>query len=166
LLSAFGLKTENLEKSKQTESLPKPCLLIAIKYCFFHTIEGVDENPSKEEYIPFLTVVSNNFEKDLPSVKNMLAASEKMTHAENGFKLSGRGETAAGWWFYDIFVTRDFLQKLFQQLVPEGVHDRKAATINIVDFFQGRLRNYGSGAKIKTHSDIPFAAPWWAWLMR
>src|SRR5215218_643015 len=91
----------------------------------FHTIEGVDENPSKEEeYIPFLTVVSNNFEKDLPLVKSMLAASEKMTRAENGFKLSERAEMAAGWWFYDIFVTRDFLQKLFQQLVPEGVHDR------------------------------------------
>jgi transposase len=43
----------------------------------FHTIEGVDENPSKQEYIPFLTVVSNNFEKDLPIVKNMLAASKK-----------------------------------------------------------------------------------------
>ena len=126
----------------------------------------MNENPSKEEYIPFLTVVSNNFEKDLSVVKNMLAASEKMTHAENGFKLSERAEMAAGWWFYDIFVTRDFLQKLVQQLVPEGVHDRKTATIKIVDFFQGQLRKYGSEAKIKMHGDIPFAAPWWAWLMR
>jgi hypothetical protein len=126
----------------------------------------VDENPSKEEYLPFLTVVSNNFEKDLSLVKNMLAASEKMTHAENDFKLSERAEMAAGWWFYDIFVTRDFLQKLFQQLVPEGVHDRKTATIKIGDFFQGQLRKYGSEAKIKMHGDIPFAAPWWAWLMR
>jgi hypothetical protein len=126
----------------------------------------VVENPSKEEYIPFLTVVSNNFEKDLPLVKSMLAASEKMTRVENGFKLSERAEMAAGWWFYDIFVTRDFLQKLFQQLIPEGVHDRKAVTIKIVDFFQGQLRKYGSEAKIKMHGDIPFAAPWWAWLMR
>jgi hypothetical protein len=126
----------------------------------------VNENPSKEEYVPFLTVVSNNFEKDLSLVKNMLAASEKMTHAENDFKLSERAEMAAGWWFYDIFVTRDFLQKLFQQLVPEGVHNRKTATIKIVDFFQGQLRKYGSEAKIKMHGDIPFAAPWWAWLMR
>jgi hypothetical protein len=40
-------------------------------------------------------------------------------------------------WFYDIFVTRDFLQKLFQQLLipEEGVHDRKAATIKIVETF-------------------------------
>ena len=127
----------------------------------------MDENPTKEEeYIPFLTVVSNNFEKDLPLVKNMLAASEKMTHVENGFKLSERAEMAAGWWFYDIFVTREFLQKLFQQLVPEGVHDRKTATIKIVDFFQGQLRKYGLDAKIKMYGDIPFAAPWWAWLMR
>ena len=128
----------------------------------------MNENPSKEEYIPFLTVVSNNFEKDLPLVKNMLAASEKMTHSESGFKLSERAEMAAGWWFYDIFVTRDFLQKLIQQLlVPEAIHDRKAATIKIVvDFFQGQLRKYGSEAKIKMHGDIPFAAPWRAWLMR
>ena len=132
----------------------------------FHTIEGVDENPSKEEYIPFLTVVSNNFEKDLPLVKNMLATSEKMTRAENGFKLSERAEMASGWWFYDIFVIHDFLQKLFQQLVQQGVHDRKAATINIVDFFQRQLRKYGSEAKIEMHGDIPFAAPWWPWLMR
>jgi len=68
---------------------------------------------------------------------------------------------AAGWWFYDVFVTRDFLQKLFRQLVPEGVHDRKTATIKIVDFFQGQLRKFGSEAKIKMHGDIPFAAPWW-----
>jgi hypothetical protein len=126
----------------------------------------VDENPSKEEYIAFLTVVSNNFEKDLSLVKNMLATSEKMTHAENDFKLSERAEMAAGWWFYDVFVTRDFLQKLFRQLVPEGVRDRKTATIKIVDFFQGQLRKYGSEAKIKMYGDIPFAAPWWAWLMR
>ena len=73
----------------------------------------------------------------------MLAASEKMTHVENGFKLSERAEMAAGWWFYDVLVTRDFLQKLFQQLVPERAHGRKTETIKIVDFFQGQYRKYG-----------------------
>jgi hypothetical protein len=50
---------------------------------------------------------------------------------------------AAGWWFYDIFVTPDFLQKLFQQLlIPEGVHDKKAATIKIVEtFFKDNSEN-------------------------
>ena len=126
----------------------------------------MNEYPGKEEYIAFLTVVYNNFEKDLSLVKNMLAASEKMTHEENGFKLSERAEMAAGWWFYDVFVARDFLQKLFQQLVPDGIHDTKSAAIKIVDFFQEQLREYGLEAKIRMHGDIPFAAPWWAWLMR
>jgi hypothetical protein len=132
----------------------------------FHLIKEVDENPSKEKYIPFLTIMSNNFEKDLPIVKNMLTAFKEMIHGENDFKLSERAEMAAGWWFYDIFVAPDFLQGLFQQLVPKGVHDRKAASIKIVDYFQGQVRKYGSEAKIKMHGDIPFAAPWWAWLMR
>jgi len=157
------------QKTQKNRNRPRDSLKLVYSSqlnTIFYTIEGVDENPSKEEYIPFLTVVSNNFEKDLPLVKNMLAATEKMTRAENGFMLSEWAEMAAGWWFYDIFVTRDFLQKLFQQLVPEGVHDRKTATINIVDFFQGQLRKYGSEAKIKMHGDIPFAALWWAWLMR
>jgi hypothetical protein len=96
----------------------------------------------------------------------MLAASTKMAYAENGVKLSERAEMAAGWWFYDVFVIRDFLQKLFQQLVPKGIHDRKSATIKIVNFFQGEPRKYGSEAKIKMHGEIAFAAPWWAWLMR
>jgi hypothetical protein len=126
----------------------------------------VNENPSKKEYLPFLTVVSNNFEKDLSLVKNIVAAPEKMTHAENGFKLSNRAGMASGWWFYDVIVTHDFLQKLFQPLVPEGIHDRKSATIKTVDFFHGQLRKYGSEAKIKMHGDIQFAASWWAWLMR
>ena len=42
----------------------------------------MNENPGKEEYIHFLTVVSNNFEKDLSLVKNMPAASTKMAFAK------------------------------------------------------------------------------------
>ena len=121
--------------------------------------------PSQDMF-PFFTVVSNDFEKDLQIIKRIFSAFEKMTHSEQGFRLSSRAEMAAGWWFYDIFVTRNFLQKLFQQLVPERAHGRKTETIKIVDFFQGQLRKYDSGAKIKMHGDIPFAAPWWAWLMR
>jgi hypothetical protein len=109
--------------------------------------------------------VSNNFEKDLQIVKNVLAASEKMTHTKNGYKLSGRSEMAAGWWFYDVFVTPDFLQKIFRQILPPEIHGRKTATIKLVDFFQEQLRKYGSEGKTKMHGDIPFAAPWWAWLM-
>ena len=118
-----------------------------------------------QEFFPFLTVVSNNFEKDLLLLKNILAASEKMTHTERGYKLSDRAEMAAGWWFYDVLITHDFLQKIFQQILPPDIRDRKTATIKIVDAFQEQRRKYGSEAKLKMHGDMPFAAPWWAWLM-
>jgi hypothetical protein len=32
--------------------------------------------------------------------------------------------------------------------------------------FQSQMRKDGSEARVKMHGDIPFAAPWWSWLMR
>ena len=114
---------------------------------------------------PLFTIVSNNFETDLGIVKRILSSFEKMTHIENGFKLSDRAEMAAGWWFYDVFVNEAFATKIFQTILPEGVTDKKSAALRIVDAFQDQLKKYDSEAKIKMHGDLPFAAPWWAWLM-
>jgi hypothetical protein len=44
--------------------------------------------------------------------------------------------------------------------------DKKSVTIKLVDMFQAQLRNNNSDARVKMHGDVPFAAPWWAWLMR
>ena len=126
-----------------------------------------DDVISEKEMIPFLTVISNNFEKDLAIVRHVLGQFEKRVHSENGYKLSDRAEMAAGWWFYDVFVTREFLQKIFQIALPLGSsHNKKTASFKIVDIFQDQLKKSGSEAKIKMHGDIPFAGPWWAWLMR
>lgn len=116
--------------------------------------------------LPFFTIISNNFEKDLEIIKRMFSAFETMTHTEHGLKLSDRAEMAAGWWFYDISINQEFATKLFQRIIGEGVRDKKSATIRIIDAFQEQLRKYGSEAKTKMHGDISFAAPWWAWLMR
>ncbi len=111
---------------------------------------------ARQEMVPLFTIVSNNFEKDLEIVKRIFLGFEKMTHTEHGFKLSDRAEMAAGWWFYDIFVSEDFAKKIFQTILPPNVHDKKTATIRIMDAFQGQLGKYGSEAKIKMHGDIPF----------
>ena len=122
---------------------------------------------SENEMLPFLTIVSNNFEQDLAAVRQVLSQFEKRVHSESGYKLSDRAEMAAGWWFYDVFVTQEFLQRIFQAILPSGsVRDKKSATLQIVDVFQDQLRKNGSEAKVKMHGDMPFAAPWWAWLMR
>ena len=77
---------------------------------------------------------------------------------------------AAGWWFYDVFVTKEFLQSIFQTVIPHeefpSPKNKEPATIKLVDIFQTELRKNGSNARVKMHGEVPFAAPWWAWLMR
>jgi hypothetical protein len=47
---------------------------------------------------------------------------------------------AAGWWFYDVFFKRDFVEKIFQLVLQSGNfphhNDKKAAAIKIVGTFQ------------------------------
>ena len=76
---------------------------------------------------------------------------------------------AAGWWFYDVFFKRDFVQRIFQLLLPYNniAHkNKKAATLKIVDTFQDQINKNGSDARIKMFGDIPVAAGWWSWLLK
>lgn len=116
--------------------------------------------------IPFLTVMSTDFDKDLAIVRRVLERFEERIHSRGAFSLGERAEMAAGWWFYDVLATQDGLQKLFQAILPPDLRSKKSAAVKIVDAFQDQLRKSGSGARVKMHGDVPFAAPWWGWLMR
>ena len=123
----------------------------------------------RNQMIPFLTIASREFEKDLDALRLVLSQLEKRTHSENAYRFSERAEMAAGWWFYDVFVTPEFSQRIFQIVLPQeefSSRNRKSATIKIVDMFQAQMNKNGSHAQVKMHGNIPFAAPWWAWLMR
>lgn len=115
---------------------------------------------------PAFSIVSNDFEKDLEIVKRIFSGLQEITHVQNGFRLSDRAVLAAGWWFYEIYFTPEFAKKMFETVLPPELHNMKGATVGIVNSLQGQLRKYGSEAKIKTHGNISFAAPWWAWLMK
>ncbi len=126
---------------------------------------GEDRN----HMIPFLSIASQEFEKDLNALKLVMNQLEKRTHSENAYRFSERAQMAAGWWFYDVYVRQEFLQRIFQIVIPKEElpsRNKKMATIKIVDVFQSQLRKNGSEARVKMHGDIPFAAPWWSWLMR
>jgi hypothetical protein len=116
--------------------------------------------------IPFLTVISNDFDKDLNAMKMILAQLEKRMHVEDAYRFSERAEMAAGWWFYNVYVTQEFLQGLFQMVLSPQERSRKSAEIKLVDMFQDQLRKNGSNARIRLYGDVPFAAPWWSWLMK
>lgn len=123
----------------------------------------------ENQMIPFLSIASREFEKDLSALKLVLSQLEKRTHSENAYRFSERAQMAAGWWFYDAYVTAEFLQRIFQIVIPKeelSSRDKKSATIKVVDMFQSQMRKNGSEARVKIDGDIPFAAPWWSWLMR
>jgi hypothetical protein len=129
----------------------------------------MEGDAERNQMISFLSIASREFEKDLNALKLVMNQLEKRTHSENAYRFSERAQMAAGWWFYDVFVTREFLQKIFQIFLPQEEftsRNKKSATIKIVDMFQSQMRKNGSEARVKMHGDIPFAAPWWSWLMR
>ncbi len=130
----------------------------------------LDNNYKQEEdeMIAFFSIASRDFDKDLIILKEVLHRFEQRTHSENAYKFSQRATLAAGWWFYDVFFKRDFIQKIFQLLLSHNFsHDnKKATTTKIVDTFQDQIKKNGSNARIKMFGDIPFATPWWSWLFR
>ena len=127
-----------------------------------------DDKQEHDEIIPFFSLASRDFDKDLVILKKVLHQFEQKTHSENAYKLSERATLAAGWWFYDVFFKRDFIQKIFQLLLPPNFShkNKKAATLKIVDTFQEQIKKNGSDARIKMFGDIPLAAGWWSWLLR
>jgi hypothetical protein len=104
----------------------------------------------------------------LAILKKVLHQFEQRTHSQNAYKFSERATLAAGWWFYDVFFKRNFIQKIFQILLaPNFSHkNKKAATLKIVDTFQDQIKKNGSDARIKMYGDIPIVAAWWSWLLR
>ncbi len=129
----------------------------------------MERDVERDKMIPFLSIASREFEKDLDALKIVMNQLEKRTHSESAYRFSERAQMAAGWWFYDVYVTQEFLQRIFQIVIPKeelSSRDKKSATIKIVDMFQSQMTKNGSEARVKMHGDIPFAAPWWSWLMR
>ena len=47
--------------------------------------------------IPFLSIASREFEKDLNALKLVMNQLEKRTHSENAYRFSERAQMAAGW---------------------------------------------------------------------
>ena len=124
-----------------------------------------EDDDNDNEMIPFFSIASTDFDKDLIILKKVLHQFEQRTHSENAYRFSQRATLAAGWWFYDVFFKRYFVQRIFQIMLPANFsysNNKKAARIKIVDTFQDQKKKNGSDARIKMYGDVPFAAPWWS----
>ena len=125
----------------------------------------------KDEMVPFFSVASRDFERDLDILKKILYQFEQRTYSENAYIFSKKATTAAGWWFYDILFKPDFaqtLQKIFQLALPPGFppQNKKGVAIKMVDLIQNQVKLNGSDARINMYGDVPFATPWWSWLFK
>ena len=78
----------------------------------------LEAGEDQDEMIPFFSIASRDFDNDLGILKKVLHQFEQRTHSENAFKFSERATLAAGWWFYDVSLTRNFIQRVFQLLLP------------------------------------------------
>ena len=72
----------------------------------------MEAREEQNQMIPFLSIASREFEKDLNALKLVLGQLEKRTHSENAYRFSERAQMAAGWWFYDVYITQEFLQRV------------------------------------------------------
>jgi hypothetical protein len=126
------------------------------------------QGEASDEMIPFFSIASRDFDKDLVILKKVLHQFEQRTHSENAYKFSERATLAAGWWFYDVLFKRDFVQRIFQLLLPYNIphKNKKAATLKIVDTFQDQIKKNGSDARIRMYGDVPIATGWWSWLLK
>jgi hypothetical protein len=59
----------------------------------------LEAGENKEELIPFFSIASRDFDKDLGILKKVLHQFEQRAHSENAYRFSERATLAAGWWF-------------------------------------------------------------------
>ena len=115
-------------------------------------------------WIPIFNISSKDFEKDLIILKKIMNSFELKVHIKKGYKFSPEAQFAMGWWFYEIFVTMEFIEKLVQF---EHIHNPKIKYEgDIMNLIQKQLKQNGSNAKIKNISDSSLFRKYWTWLLK
>ena len=113
---------------------------------------------------PTFVVASRDFERDLMMLKDLLNQLQNKTNIKDGYKLSEKGQMAAGWWFYEIFLKPEFVEKIIQ---TKGILDKEVKNeIDILEIIQVNLKQSGGGAKIRLYKDKPFLIRWWKWILK
>ena len=57
----------------------------------------MEPDGERNQMIPFLSIASRQFEKDLNVLKLAMNQVQKRTHSENAYRFSERAQMAAGW---------------------------------------------------------------------
>ena len=112
---------------------------------------------------PTFVVASQDFERDLSILKDVLNQFEMKTNYKDSFKFSEKSQKAAGWWFYEIYCKPDFMEKVTH---VESTDKKIDSERKILEVIQLKLKQNDSSARIKLYKDKPFLVRWWTWLMK
>lgn len=113
---------------------------------------------------PTFAIASQDFEKDLSVIKEILSHLADKYHFQDEYKFSESSEKAAGWWFYEIYFKPEFANKIIQ---VESLTNKKFKNEkDILDMIQKSLNEKGAKAKIRLYVDKPLMSDWVTWFMK
>ena len=113
---------------------------------------------------PTLVMASQKLESDVSVVKEILDGFEKSTGYQDGYSFDEKGMMAAGWWFVEVYIKPDFLDRIVESKPLES--GRIKYDTDMLNIIQNMLKQKGSTARIRLYRQKPFLASWWKWLLK
>jgi hypothetical protein len=113
---------------------------------------------------PTLVMASQNIESDVAVLKKILDSFEESAGYQDGYIFDEKGEMAAGWWFIEIHIKPDLMDKIIEGGPLENRKIRDDT--DILEIIQDNLKQKGSTARIRLYRKKPFLVSWWKWLLK
>ena len=113
---------------------------------------------------PTFVVASKDVDKDTAFLRTILDELQKETNYQQGYTISDKGTLAAGWWFYEIFLKPEFVEKIIQSKNAMGKKIKNER--DILEIIQEGLTQNASGAKVRLYKEKPLFIRWWKWILK
>ena len=118
-------------------------------------------------WVRLFEAATRDLDADAPIIRGILDEIAAMTssHAGGaGYRLDSEAQLAMGWWFFAIHVKEDYIRDTVTQM---HAHDKNLKDEGaVLEYIRSRLKEQGSSATIKMHTDPSVFARYWTWLLR
>jgi hypothetical protein len=113
---------------------------------------------------PTFVVASKDVDKDATILRKILEELQKETNYQQGYTISDKGTLAAGWWFYEVFLKPEFVEKIIQSKNAMGKKIKNER--DILEIIQDGLTQNASSARVRLYKDKPLFIRWWKWILK
>lgn len=116
------------------------------------------------EYYQFIQIASQDLDRDVSIIKELLTNFEKKIHFDGGFRLSSNAQFAMGWWFFSIQVKIEFIEKLVQ--FEHTMNSKIADEGYILKKIEDKFKLEESKARAKLDQGQSLFKKYWVWLLK